>query len=211
MKRRDFLQAGIATFALGATRRPRTGAGPDQDGAQGVRRSPARLSDGRSRAAHGQEAGGRHRRPSFGHDVPVDAARRRKGNDRAGPARRVADGPHFRRRRRSRGGRRQRLQHAVRFPQLQAHGSGDRRRHRQRIAGEDFGEREDRPDRAVLDECRLAQHLQQQAADQDHGGPQGSQGPHDGQPAVRRHHECARRQRRRARLRPGFQSRCRPA
>ena len=114
-------------------------------------------------------------------------------------------GPHFGRRRRSRGGRRQRVQHAVRFPQRQAHGSGDRRRYRRRIAGEDFGEREDRPDRAVLDECRLAQHLQQQAADQDHGGPEGSQGPHDGQPAVRRHHECARRQRRRAGLRPGVQ------
>ena len=66
-------------------------------------------------------------------------------------------------------------------------------------------EREDQPDRAVLDERRLAQHLQQQAADQDHGRPQGPQGPHDGQSAVRRHHECAWRQRRRARLRSGLQ------
>ena len=39
-----------------------------------------------------------------------------------------------------------------------------------------------------------------------HGrGPQGSQDPHDGQPGVRRHHERARRQRRRDGLRPAHQ------
>ena len=36
-------------------------------------------------------------------------------------------------------------------------------------------------------------------------GPQGSQDPHDGQSGVRRHHECARRQRRRHGLRPARQ------
>ena len=91
------------------------------------------------------------------------------------------------------------------FRELQAYGESDRRRDRRRAAREDFREREDRPDRAVLDERRLAQHLQQQAADPDDGRPQGPQGPHDGQPAVRRYHERDWRQRRRARLRPGLQ------
>src|SRR5206468_2936504 len=52
---------------------------------------------------------------------------------------------------------------------------------------------------------RLAQRLQQQAADPDHGRSQRPQGPHDGQSALRRYHERAGRQRRRAGLRSGFQ------
>ncbi len=68
-----------------------------------------------------------------------------------------------------------------------------------------------RADRLVLDECRHAQRLQQQAPDQDGRGPQGPQDPHDGQSRVRRHHELARRQRHRHGLRPARSTRCRPA
>ena len=66
-------------------------------------------------------------------------------------------------------------------------------------------------DRLVLDERRHPQRLQQQAPDQDGRRPQGSEDPHDGQPGVRRHHEFARRQRRRDGLRSARQRACRPA
>ena len=49
------------------------------------------------------------------------------------------------------------------------------------------------------------QRLQLEEADQVGRRPQGSQDPHDGQSGVRRHHELARRQRRRHGLRPAHQ------
>ena len=76
---------------------------------------------------------------------------------------------------------------------------------RRRDAEEALRSSDRRPDRPVLDERRHAQRLQQQEADQDGRRPQGSQDPHDGQSGVRRHHELARRQRRRHGLRPAHQ------
>src|SRR5829696_10145216 len=57
----------------------------NENGAEGIGRPSAGLSDGRSRRPNGQEAGNRHQRPADDPDVPLDAARRRKGNDRASP------------------------------------------------------------------------------------------------------------------------------
>src|SRR5829696_23934 len=57
----------------------------NENGAEGIGRPSAGLSDGRSRRPNGQEAGSRHQRPTDDPDVPLDAAGRRKGNDRASP------------------------------------------------------------------------------------------------------------------------------
>src|SRR5256885_3561904 len=63
------------------------GRGAAKTGVEGVRRSPARLPDGRGNRAHGQEARSADRRPLLDPDVSVDAAWRREGDDRAGPGR----------------------------------------------------------------------------------------------------------------------------
>ena len=87
--------------------------------------------------------------------------------------------------------RAQRLQHAVRVPRREAHAQGDRRPDRHGAAGQDHQQSADPPDRPVLDGWRRAQRLQQGAADPHARGPEGPEDPHDGQPALRRHHERA--------------------
>ena len=105
----------------------------------------------------------------------------------------------------------QRVQPAVHVPRRRAHGEGDRRSDRRRAAQEALRPSDRRLDRPVLDERRHPQRLQQQEAGPFARRPQGPEDPHDGQPGVRRHHERARRQRRRHGLRPAHQRACRPA
>ena len=89
----------------------------------------------------------------------------------------------------------QRLQSAFMFRDG-AHGAGDRRPDRRRAAQEAVRPSDRRLDRPVLDERRHAQRLQQQEAGPLDRRPQGAEDPHDGKSGLRRHHECARRQRR---------------
>ena len=96
-------------------------------------------------------------------------------------------------------------------PRRRAHGGGDRRADRRRAAAEAHRPPDRRPGRAVLDERRHAQRLQQPAAGPHGRGSQGPEDPHDGQPDLRRHHERHGRQRRLHGLRPADQRRCRPA
>ena len=81
----------------------------------------------------------------------------------------------------------------------------DRRADRPGTARQGHRQPQCRPGRAVLDGCRRAQPLQHQAADQIDRRPQGTEGPRHRQSDVRRHDECARRQRRRDGLRSGVQ------
>ena len=97
-------------------------------GAQSLRRASGRLSDRRRGREPRQEAVGRHQGPSLGRHVSVDAARRRKGSDRAGAGRRHRLRARFRRRARPGGRRSQRVQPALRVPQYRAHAACDRRR-----------------------------------------------------------------------------------
>ena len=145
--------------------------------------------------------GGRHLDP----DVSLDAARRRKGDDRAGPARRPADRAHLGRPDGPARARVQRLQSAVRLPRRRPYGEGHRRRDRRRADEEAYRSPDRKPRRPVLHERRRAQRLQQQEADREGGGSEGTQDPHDGQSAVRRHHECPWRQWRRDGLRSAHQ------
>jgi len=101
----------------------------------------------------------------------------------AGAARRAADRPYFGRRRRPGRG------HVNVFNMPFVFRNS---KHMEKVIDGEIGDEllakisaNERPaDRAVLDERRLAQRLQQQAAHPDHCRSQGPQGPHDGQPAV---------------------------
>ena len=134
-------------------------------------------------------------RPDLDPDVPVDAARRREGDDRAGAGRRAADRPHLGRRDGPGGRRPQRLQPAVHLPRRGAHEEGDRRPDRRRAAREDQHQPGLADRRPRLDGCRRAQRLRQEAG-ADAGRPQGPEDPDDGQPDLRRDDERDGRQRR---------------
>ena len=171
------------------------GGSPGKDGVEGLGRSSARLSDRRSDPAHGQEARSGDQRPHLDPDVPVDAARRRKGDDRAGASRRAADRAHFRGSDGAGGRRPQRLQHAVHLPRRKTHAQGDRRPDRPGPARPRLQRADLAADRARLDGRRHAQRLCEQARHQTRR-PEGHEDPHDGQSDLRRNDECHGRQRR---------------
>ena len=127
MKRRDFVKVCASAAAFAPRACPATVSAQDKVGLEGLGRPSARLSDGRGDSADGQEAREGDQRPYHDPDVPVDAARRREGDDRAGTGRRAADRAHLGRRDGPGGRRAQRLQPAVRFPGRSAHAQGDRR------------------------------------------------------------------------------------
>ena len=205
MKRRDFIKMGAGLGATMATTTPLSSAFAQTKmilKASDVH--PLGYPTVKSRP-DGQETGSRHQRPADDPDVSVDAARRRKGNHRAGADRRDADRPH------AVGAVGPIVDdiNVVNMPFLFQNS-----KHMEKVIDGEIGQElldkitakpKSQPDGAVLDERRLAQPLQQQAPDQDHCRSQGPQGPHDGQSDVHRHDECARRQRRRDGLRSGVQ------